>query len=76
VETEARRRKHDPGRTRVLKGVRPDDAPKTLTIEMVLVGGTQRTLSEFRALAGEAGLEVTAAERHAAGYFVVECRPL
>jgi 2,7-dihydroxy-5-methyl-1-naphthoate 7-O-methyltransferase len=40
----------------------------------VLVGGRERTVAEFRELARDAGLEVTAAERAASGAFVVECR--
>jgi SAM-dependent methyltransferase len=64
------------GRVVVLGGVGPDNAPRPLVIEMVLVGGKQRTVSEFRALARESGLEVVAAERQPSGYFVVECRPI
>jgi SAM-dependent methyltransferase len=64
------------GRVAVLKGVWPDGAPRDLTIEMVLLGGKQRTVTEFRALAGQAGLEVVAAGRQPCGYFVVECRPV
>jgi len=41
---------------------------------MVLVGGKQRSLSQFRELGRVAGLEVHAAARQAAGRFVVECR--
>lgn len=63
------------GRVVVLKGVGPDDAPRGLSIEMVLLGGKGRTVSEFRELARGAGLEVLAAERQPSGYFVVECRP-
>jgi hypothetical protein len=44
-------------------------------IEMVLLGGRHRTVTEMRDLAREAGLEVVAAERQPSGYFVVECRP-
>lgn len=62
------------GRVVVLKGVGPDGAPRDLTIEMVLLGGKHRTLSEFKELAGKAGLEVTAAGQQSS-YFVVECRP-
>ncbi|HEX9090835.1 MAG TPA: methyltransferase [Anaerolineales bacterium] len=64
------------GRVIVLKGILADDAPKDLTIEMVLLGGKHRTVSEFKALAGEAGLEVFSAEQQPEGYFVVECRPV
>jgi hypothetical protein len=64
------------GRVVVLKGVEPDDARKGLEIEMVLLGGKQRTVSEFRELAQEAGLAVLAAGPQPSGYFVVECRPV
>jgi SAM-dependent methyltransferase len=64
------------GRVAVLGGVAPDDAPRHLVIEMVLVGGRTSTLAEFRAQAREAGLEVVAAGRQAIGEFVVECRPV
>lgn len=63
------------GRVVVLGGVGPDDAPRPLAIEMVLVGGQHRTLTEFREIARQAGLEVSAAGRQPSGYFVVECRP-
>jgi len=63
------------GRVVVLGGVHPDDAPRGLVIEMVLLGGKQRTESEFRQLAREAGLEVLAAGRQPSGQFVAECRP-
>jgi len=64
------------GRVAVLGGVAPDDAPRHLVIEMVLVGRRTSTLAEFRAQAREAGLEVVAAGRQAIGEFVVECRPV
>jgi SAM-dependent methyltransferase len=63
------------GRVVVLKGVGPDDAPRGVTIEMVLLRGKQRTVAEFQELARLAGLEVTAAARQPSGYYVVECRP-
>jgi hypothetical protein len=63
------------GRVVVLGGTAPDNAPRPLTIEMVLLGGKQRTVTELRALTHEAGLEVVAAGRQSSGYFVVECRP-
>jgi hypothetical protein len=59
----------------VLKSVGPDDAPRGLWIEMVLLGGKHRTVTEFRELAREAGLEVLATGRQPSGHFVVECRP-
>jgi SAM-dependent methyltransferase len=63
------------GRVVILKGVQEDDAPVRLTIESVLVGGKQRSVSEMRALACNAGLDVVAVGRQPSGYFVVECRP-
>jgi hypothetical protein len=56
-------------------GVSPEGQPRRLTTEMILVGGTTSTLTEFRELAREAGLEVTAAGQQPSGYFV-ECRPV
>jgi SAM-dependent methyltransferase len=65
------------GRVIVLNGVFPDEpnGPPPDLLMMVLVGGKNRSLSEFRELARAAGLEMTAAERQASGRFVVECRP-
>ena len=64
------------GRVVVMGGVEPDDAPRRLSIEMVLLGATHNSVAEFRELAGRAGLQVVAFGRQAAGQFVVECRPL
>ena len=63
------------GRVVVLKGISPDETPRGITIEMVLVGGKQRTLSEFRELAQTAGLDVVSASQQKS-YYVVECRPI
>jgi SAM-dependent methyltransferase len=65
------------GRVVLLNGVSPDEdgAPPPDLLMLVLVGGKQRSLSEFGALTGAAGLEVHAAERQPSGRFVVECRP-
>jgi hypothetical protein len=41
---------------------------------MLLVGGHHNTLSEFRVLAREAGLDVVAAV-DGLSHFMVECRP-
>jgi hypothetical protein len=64
------------GRVVVLGGVSPDDAggPSPELLMMVLVGGKARSLSEFRELAGGAGLLVHATGRQRSGRFVVECR--
>ena len=64
------------GRVVVLKSVGPDDAPKNLEIETVLLGGKRRTVAEFHELARQAGLEVRAAGQQPSGYFVVECFPM
>ena len=63
------------GRVIVIGSVVPDDAPRALTIDQLLVGGKERTVREFRELAREAGLELVAAGPQAAGRFVSECRP-
>ena len=64
------------GRAVVLGGVAPDDAADDgLGPELVLMGGKDRTLSEFRALAGASGLTVQVAGRQPSGRFAVECRP-
>jgi SAM-dependent methyltransferase len=64
------------GRVVVLSGVSPDEQgpPAPELLMMVLVGGKDRNLSEFRELARGAGLEVYSAGRNRAGRFVVECR--
>jgi SAM-dependent methyltransferase len=64
------------GRVVVLGGVTPDEEASPELLMMVLVGGKNRTLEEFRALAGAAGLEVRRAGRSASGRFVVECGPI
>jgi SAM-dependent methyltransferase len=66
------------GRIVVLGGVSPDEAgvPSPELLMLVLVGGKHRTLTEFRALAGAAGLDVLAAGPLPSGRFVVECRPV
>src|SRR6266568_866082 len=63
------------GRVVVLGGVTDEDAPRRLVIEMLLVGGTSNTLSEFAELARAAGLEVASVQQQASGGLVVECRP-
>ena len=64
------------GRIVILGGVSPDNVSHNLTIEMLLLGGKTNTLSEFRELARDAGLEITAAEHQPSGQFVVECRSI
>ena len=59
----------------VLGGVVPDGAPRPLAIDIVLLGGRDNTVTEFRELARQAGLDLVAAEERSP-YFVVECRPV
>jgi len=63
------------GRVVVLGGVSTGDGARRLDPEMVLAGGKSNTIAEFRELARQAGLEVSAAEQQPSGYFVVECHP-
>jgi SAM-dependent methyltransferase len=63
------------GHVVVLKGMIEDNTPHRVEIEMVLVGGKQRTLAEFRELGRLAGLELVAAGRQESGISVVELRP-
>ena len=60
----------------VLSGVSPTEPADPELLMMVLVGGKDRSLAEFRALAGAAGLEVQSAASNSAGRFMVECRPV
>jgi SAM-dependent methyltransferase len=64
------------GRVVLLSGVSPDSDPSPSLLMLVLVGGRNRSLEEFRAMVREAGLEVRAAERQPSGRFVVECTTL
>jgi SAM-dependent methyltransferase len=61
------------GRLLVLGGVTDADSADPELLMMVLVGGKNRTLAEFKSLAAQAGLEVRAAGRNATGRFAVEC---
>lgn len=65
------------GRVIIVNGVRPDEdhGPPPEILMMVLVGGQERSLTDFRRLAEAAGLRVCAAERGPIGGFLVECRP-
>jgi len=62
------------GRVMVMSGVTDREPADPQLLMMVLVGGKDRTLAEFRALAARAGLEVVFAARNSAGRFMVECR--
>jgi hypothetical protein len=64
------------GRIVILGGVSSDDRADPQLLMMVLLGSKDRTLTEFRELAHEAGLKVQAAGPLPSGRFAVECRPL
>jgi len=64
------------GRIVLLNGVTPHETPAPALLMLVLVGGRERTLAEFRTMAQASGLAVTASARQASGRFVVECRPI
>ena len=62
-------------RIAVLGGVAPDDAPRSLGIDMLVAGGKTSTIAQFTELAQRAGLDIAAARTQASGRYVVECRP-
>jgi len=63
------------GRVVVIGGVSAEPAVRRSgLLMMVLTGGKPRTVDEFRALAAQAGLEVTAAGHGPSGRFTVESR--
>jgi SAM-dependent methyltransferase len=64
------------GRVVLVDGVNPNDQPSPELLMLVLVGGRDRTLAEFRAMAREAGLEAEASAKLPSGRFLVECRPV
>jgi len=63
------------GRIVVLGGVAPDDAPRSLGIDMLVAGGKTSTITQFTGLARQAGLEILTAATQASGRYIVECRP-
>ncbi len=62
------------GRVMVMTGVSGNFPPDPELLMMVLVGGKDRTVAEFRELAATAGLEVQSTGRNSAGRFMLECR--
>lgn len=64
------------GRVVVVKSVSEDGARHGMSVSALIVGGKDRSITEFRRLAHASGLEVISAGRQASGYFVVECRIL
>jgi hypothetical protein len=65
---------HEKTSIAVLGGVAPDEAPRSLGIDMLVAGGKTDPLERFTGLARQAGLDVAAARTQASGRFVVECR--
>jgi hypothetical protein len=63
------------GRVVVFTGAGPGEEASPALLMMILVGGRERTLDELRALARDAGLEVSAVGRQTSGRIIVECRP-
>jgi SAM-dependent methyltransferase len=63
------------GRVVAFTGAGPGEEARPELLMMVLVGGKGRTLEEFRDLAGEAGLSVSAVGRQPTGRVIAECRP-
>ena len=63
------------GRVVAFNGAGPGEEASPELLMMLLVGGRGRTVDEFREMAREAGLEVTAVGRQASGRVIVECRP-
>jgi 2,7-dihydroxy-5-methyl-1-naphthoate 7-O-methyltransferase len=64
------------GRVVIVNGVNPGESAAPDLLMLVLVGGKERTLAEFRELARGAALDVSASGRQPSGRFVVECRPV
>lgn len=64
------------GRVVVFTGAGPGEDASPALLMMVLVGGRERTLDEFREMAREAGLEARSDGRQPSGRVIVECRPV
>jgi len=64
------------GRVVILGSICEDDARREIEVDMMLVGGKPRTVSELHALAVDAGLDIVDAGRQSNGYFVTELRPI
>lgn len=64
------------GQVVILGGVAPGEAPRRVEPETVLTGGRTNTVEQFRQLARQAGLELSASGTQRSGRFVVQCRPV
>jgi hypothetical protein len=65
---------HEKTSIAVLGGVAPDEAPRSLGIDMLVAGGKTSPLAQFTDLTRRASLDIIAARTQASGRFVVECR--
>jgi len=63
------------GRVVLVNGVTPSEKASPDLLMVVLTGGKERTLPEFRELAREAGLDVRDSAQLPSGRFLVECVP-
>ena len=63
------------GRVVAFNNAGPGEEASPALLMLVLVGGRERTLDEFREMAHEAGLQVKALGRQASGRRFIECRP-
>jgi 2,7-dihydroxy-5-methyl-1-naphthoate 7-O-methyltransferase len=64
------------GRVVVIGGVSASERPAEVTAELLMMGGSKNTMSEFRALARAAGLEVAMAAKQPPAKLIIECRPV
>jgi len=64
------------GRVVAFNNAGPGEQASPEMLMLVLVGGKDRTIDEFGALAAEAGLRVAATGRQASGKVLIECRPV
>jgi hypothetical protein len=64
------------GRIVVFTGIGTEQDVSPELLMLVLVGGRGRSLDEFRSIARDAGLVITAMGRQQSGRGIVECRPV
>ena len=58
----------------IIKGVATDTTPRNIPIEMLLCGGTYRTIEEYKLLLTEVGLEISTIIEMKDGNRMLECR--
>jgi SAM-dependent methyltransferase len=64
------------GRVVFLTNTGPGQQASPELLMLVLVGGRDRSIDEYRELARQAGMEISAVGRQPSGKYVVECRPV